>query len=128
MTSFLGRHGTRICTVWLGIGVSIALCGCVVGSKGMQMDSTSRMPWFNLELKERKKKADGPAFRSVGSDKGAKSRVDMLGLFGGKTGEKSSVETAIRLPQQSATALPATDQSLVLDSTARHEPAELDFR
>ena len=128
MTSLLGRHRTRVCTVWLGIGLSIALSGCVVGSKGMQIDSTSRMPWFNLELKERKKKAEGPAFRSVRSDKGAKSRVDMLGMFGGKSSSTATVETDKSLPTKSATALPTTDQSLVLDSTTSREPAVPDFR
>ena len=128
MTSLLVRHRTRVCTALLGIGMSIAMSGCVVGSKGMQMDSTSRMPWFNLELKERKKKSDGPAFRSVRSDNGAKSRVDMLGMFGGKSGQTATVETDKSLPTKSATALPTTDQSLVLDSTNNREPAVPDFR
>ena len=128
MTSLLGRHRTRVCTVWLGIGMSIAMSGCVVGNKGMQIDSTSRMPWFNLELKERKKKAEGPAFRSVRSDNGAKSRVDMLGIFGGNTGQTATVETDKSLPTKSATALPTTDQSLVLDATNSREPAPPDFR
>ncbi len=128
MASFSGRYWTQVCTVLLVMGMSIAMSGCVVGSKGMQMDSTSRMPWFNLELKERKKKADGPAFRSVRSDNGAKSRVDMLGMFGGKTGQTATVETDKSLPTKSATALPTTDQSLVLDSTNSREPAVPDFR
>ena len=128
MTSLLGRYRTRVCTAWLGIGMSIAQSGCVVGSKGMQIDSTSRMPWFNLELKERKKKAEGPAFRSVRSDKGAKSRVDMLGMVGGKSSQTATVETDKSLPAKSAIALPTTDQSLVLDSTTSREPAVPDFR
>jgi hypothetical protein len=128
MTPLFGRNWTCVCALCLGIGASIAMCGCVVGNKGVQMDSTSRMPWFNLELRERKKKSDGPAFRSVRSEKQSKSRIDMLNLFGGKKGESELVESTDNLPKKSAKALPTTDQSLVLDSSGRHEPEQPDFR
>ena len=128
MTSFSGRNWIRIRIVCIGIGASLTLCGCVVGNKGFQMDSISKMPWFNLEFRERKKPSDGPAFRSVRSDNGTRTRVDTLGLSGAKADPSASVETATTLPRKAATSLPTTDRSLALDSTASRESAELDFR
>lgn len=128
MTSLPGRRETRICILWLGIGAFTVIAGCAVGSKSMQIDSTSRMPWFGLELKERSKKSDGPAFRAVKSERDRQSRIDTLGLFGGKSGEVTTSEPSSKLPKKVATALPTTSQSLVLDATAKSEPAAVDFR
>lgn len=128
MTSLPGRRETRICILWLGIGTFTVIAGCAVGSKSMQIDSTSRMPWFGLELKERSKKSDGPAFRAVKSERDRQSRIDTLGLFGGKSGEVTTSETSPKVPKKVATALPTTNQSLVLDATAKSEPAAMDFR
>lgn len=118
MKSRFIRLVASLCLVWL----SVSICGCALGSKGVQMDSTSRMPFFNFELKERKKKSDGPDFRSVQLDKGSKSRIGTVGRNGGGV----AIETAT-LPRKSSLALPTTDQALSLDST-RDEPGELDFR
>lgn len=128
MTSLPGRRETRICILWLGIGVSTVLAGCAVGSKSMQIDSTSRMPWFGLELKERSKKSDGPAFRAVKSERDRQSRIDTLGLFGGKSGEITTGDIASNPPKKVATALPTTNQSVALDTPLKTDPAEVDFR
>lgn len=123
MTSLWGRHWMRICAASLGIGLTLNLTGCAVASKSMSIDSTSRMPWFGLELKERKKKTEGPLFPSVRLGKEKKSRLAAVGLSGGtSTGETEN------LPGKLSTSLPTTDRSLVLDSTASRDATELDFR
>jgi hypothetical protein len=113
----------RICAASLGIGLSLNLTGCAVGSKSMSIDSTSRMPWFGLELKGRKKKTEGPLFPSVRLGKENKSRLAVVGLPGGKStdgdeGPRGKVSTS----------LPTTDRSVVLDSTASRDVTDLDFR
>lgn len=128
MTSLPGRRETRICILWLGIGAVTAITGCAVSSKSMQIDSTSRMPWFGLELKERSKKSEGPAFRAVKSERDRQSRIDTLGLFGGKTGDVASSEIASNPPKKVATALPTTNLSLGLDTASKQEPGAVDFR
>ena len=118
MTSLINH---RWVTVGLGLGLSIAICGCAVGSKGASIDSSSKMPWFNLELKERKKKQDGPAFRSVNLDKKGKSRIEAVASFDGQAQESTSV------PRKASTALPlsepATPETKVADSSS-----DFDFR
>lgn len=128
MTSLPGRRETRICILWLGIGTFTVIAGCAVGSKSMQIDSTSRMPWFGLELKERSKKSEGPAFRAVKSERDRQSRIDTLGLFGGKSGEITTSDIASNPPKKVATALPTTNQSLVQDTPSKSESAAVDFR
>jgi len=39
--------------------------GCTVGGKSFAIDSNSRVPFFGLELKERKRKEGAPAYRSI---------------------------------------------------------------
>lgn len=127
MASFIGRRWMRIFGGSMAVYLSLAICGCAVGSKSMSLDSTSRMPWFGLELKERSKKSDGPQFRSVRSDGDAKSRFGVLGLFGGnKKAEPAKVEVA-GSPKKVSAALPRTDQGLVLDSTSKSGPVAVDF-
>ena len=109
---WLGRQGLRVCVIGLGLSV----CGCAVGGKSMSIDSTSRSPWFNLELKERKKRADGPAHRAIRFDKSSHLRLETAGVSGAFGSDA---------PRKSL-ALPA-DQSLAAD-TSRDEPVELDFR
>ena len=128
MTSLPGRRETRICILWLGIVTFKVIAGCAVGSKSMQIDSTSRMPWFGLELKERSKKSEGPAFRAVKSERDRQSRIDTLGLFGGKSGEITTSDIASNPPKKVATALPTTNQSLVQDTPSKSESAAVDFR
>jgi hypothetical protein len=51
------------------------LCGCTVGSKSFSMDSISRMPFFGLELKERKPKSSAPSYNSISQASGNVSRI-----------------------------------------------------
>lgn len=118
MTSLINH---RWVTVGLGLGLSIAICGCAVGSKGASIDSTSKMPWLNLELKERKKKQDGPAFRAVNLEKNGKSRIEAMSSSDGKAQDLTSA------PRKASTALPlsepATPETRVADSSG-----DFDFR
>jgi hypothetical protein len=50
--------------------------GCTVGAKSFSMDSTSRMPFFGLELKERKPKSTAPTFNSISRSNADVSRVE----------------------------------------------------
>jgi hypothetical protein len=53
------------------LAIAVQFSGCTVGAKSFSMDSVSRMPFFGLELWERKPKSSGPAFREIrrsGSD------------------------------------------------------------
>lgn len=113
----LGQLGTRIGIVYL----SLSICGCAVGGKGASIDSSSKMPWFNLELKERKKKSSDPPFRSVKFDKGNKSYIEAI------RGAESDAAELTSLPRKSSLSLPTTDQALTLDSTT-DDVVELDFR
>lgn len=45
--------------------IAVQFSGCTVGAKSFSMDSVSRMPFFGLELWERKPKSSGPAFREI---------------------------------------------------------------
>ncbi|MBS0206681.1 MAG: hypothetical protein JSS49_27710 [Planctomycetes bacterium] len=125
MAAFMGRRWMRICASSMAMYLSLAVCGCVVGSKSMSVDSISKMPWFGLELKERKRKSDGPQFRSVRSE--GESRSRFLGLFGGsQKADPARIEVAGH-PAKVSTALPRTDQDLVLDSTAKPGAVAVDF-
>lgn len=88
----------------------------------MSIDSTSKMPWFGLELKGRKPKSDGPEFRSVRADQGAKSRIDTLA----RSSKGGAIESA-GLTSRSSNALPLTERALLSDST-KMEVTEIDFR
>jgi hypothetical protein len=49
---------------WTSV-ITVLASGCTVGAKSFSMDSTSRMPFFGLELKERKPKSAVPSFNSI---------------------------------------------------------------
>lgn len=106
----------KIAVVCLGI-VICATPGCAVGSKSMSIDSTSKSPWFNLELKGRKRKSDGPDFRSVRNEHGEKPRIDTLGRKNGDGSDNA----------KSSTVLPLTDRNLISD-TWKKDSAEIDFQ
>ena len=119
MTSLLRRRWLTNC---LGLCISIAICGCAVGGKSMSIDSTSRMPWFGLELKERKRKTDGPAYRAVNLDKNSKSRVEAVGLDDVKTSDRDSV------PKKSNAALPLSDPNVAGETKVADSSTDFDFR
>ena len=87
----------------------------------MSIDSTSRMPWFGLELKGRKPKSDGPAYRAVNLDKSSKTRLEALGLNDAKS-------DAGNPPKKLATALPLTDLSLATETKVADNSSDFDFR
>lgn len=43
----------------------LTAAGCAVGGKSFAIDSNSRIPFFGLELKERKKKSGAPTYNSI---------------------------------------------------------------
>lgn len=85
----------------------------------MSIDSTSKSPWFNLELKGRKRKSDGPDFRSVRNEQGEKLRIDTLGRKKGDSLDSNISATT-------STELPLTDRNLVSDARKK-DAAEIDF-
>lgn len=115
------RNRSPFGALWLATAAAVAISGCAVAGKSMSIDSTSRMPWFGLELKGRKKKAEGPAFPSVRLDKHRKSRVDTAGRS-----MTESVGDLANLTENPSLALPTTERSL--DSSVADEPVALDFR
>jgi hypothetical protein len=44
---------------------TVAAAGCTVGGKSFQIDSNSRIPFFGLELRERKPKSIAPSYDSI---------------------------------------------------------------
>ena len=57
---------SRCLSYWCVLAVAVALqSGCAIGGKSFSMDSNSRIPFFGLELKERKPKSTAPVYRSI---------------------------------------------------------------
>ena len=119
MRSRVRQIRLEIAVVCLGI-VICATPGCAVGSKSMSIDSTSKSPWFNLELKGRKRKSDGPDFRSVRNEQGEKLQIDTLGRKKGDSNDSNISATTL------STELPLTDRNLVSDARKK-DAAEIDF-
>ena len=119
MTSLMRRRWVPLC---MGLCVSMLTGGCAVGGKSMSIDSTSKMPWFGLELKERKKKSDGPAYRAVNLDKSSKSRLEALGLSDSKADDSGSGS------KKTAAALPLSDPHLASETKVADSSTDFDFR
>jgi len=117
MKSQVRQIQLKIAVVCLGF-ITLAAPGCAIGSKSMSVDSTSKMPWFGLELKNRKPKSDGPSFRSVRNENGDKSRIDTLGRKSSDDNDSSA---------KSSMALPLTDRNLLSDKGKR-DKTEIDFQ
>ena len=66
------RSGSISCLSALGLMVS----GCAVGGKSFAIDSNSRVPFFGLELKERKPKSDLPTFNSISRSSNDLARLE----------------------------------------------------
>ncbi len=60
-----GVYGHSVYTVCLLSIFSGLLSGCTIGGKSFSIDSNSRVPFFGLELKERKPKSTAPSYRSI---------------------------------------------------------------
>ena len=57
--------------------VVISFSGCAIGGKSFSIDSNSRVPFFGLELKERKPKSTAPAYRSISWSGGGTPEVEV---------------------------------------------------
>lgn len=99
MSAVPGRSKISLCC--LGLCVCLVASGCAVAGKSMSIDSTSRMPWFGLELKERSRKSQGPSFRSIANDSESSVRIESLGL-------SKSPMTAVVRTEPEPRALPTT--------------------
>lgn len=58
----------------LAMGLILSFSGCAVGGKSFAIDSNSRVPFFGLELKERKAKDKAPSYRSISQSDRAKTQ------------------------------------------------------
>ena len=56
--------------------IVVILGGCTVGQKSFSMDSNSRVPFFGLELWERKPKNSSPTFNSISRTQSDRSHVE----------------------------------------------------
>ena len=54
--------------------------GCAIGGKSASIDSNSRVPFFGLELQERRRHEAAPNFRSIRLDQASDSRVEPIRL------------------------------------------------
>ncbi len=76
------RFAFLFCTT---LAIVLPLSGCTVGSKSFSMDSISRMPFFGLELKERKPKSSAPTYNSISQSAANGSRIEpALGIGSAK--------------------------------------------
>ena len=67
--------------------------GCAVGNKSFSMDSTSRMPFFGFELKERKAKNSNPSYNSISRSSEEESRVETMLQVGASKSKYSLKKT-----------------------------------
>ena len=58
-------YGHTVCVLCLMSIFSGILSGCTIGGKSFSIDSNSRVPFFGLELKERKPKSTAPSYQSI---------------------------------------------------------------
>ena len=84
------RSARSLPRVMLVVSV-MAIQGCTVGGRSFSIDSTSRVPFFGLELRGRKPKSDGPAFRSIRFERSLPFRVKPLGFSSGESRRGASV-------------------------------------
>ncbi|HEY0983585.1 hypothetical protein [Schlesneria sp.] len=52
-------------TACMMLALAVPVSGCTVGGKSFAIDSNSRVPFFGLELKERKRKDTAPSYKSI---------------------------------------------------------------
>ena len=114
--------------------ILLQLSGCAVGGKSFSIDSNSRVPFFGLELKERKSKGKAPAFDSISRTAANRSRIETISrpnVIAGQTisqhGERvlitshpSDETTAVR---NQVTTLAESDTNSVTPSSIKASPA-----
>ena len=62
MKAVYGQFVKTVCLMSIFTGI---LSGCTIGGKSFSIDSNSRVPFFGLELKERKPKSSVPSYQSI---------------------------------------------------------------
>jgi len=103
--------------------VSMTVMGCAVSGRSMQMDSTSKMPWFNLELRQAKPKSSEVPFREARSDR-KESRIEALGLSrSGSNDAKLAANQAV----PSKTSLPVNEPQHDVERVGNFEESTFDF-
>lgn len=124
------REGMLLLTVW---AIGVCCCGatgCTVGGRSVSIDSNSRIPFFGLELQERRRKSDGPPVHSIRSDQKTDVRIEPLGLKKAvgslaRLGEKWDRKPSLLVP----IAVPRTDANSNSVSAGEQQAAEqIDFR
>jgi len=126
MSSFLLRHWSRYLKVSLGVIVCAGLGGCAVSGRSAYIDSTSKMPFFNLELRGRKQQNSDPPFRSVRLDNRTGTQVEPLGLYSDKSASLPKI-VSLDAARSSRMSLPVSEQNLAVESDCESGPAKLDF-
>ena len=77
-----GHSVSMVCLVSIFSGI---LSGCTIGGKSFSIDSNSRVPFFGLELKERKPKSSAPSYQSISQTNRDASDVKIALQVGSKT-------------------------------------------
>lgn len=126
MKWFQVRRSALVLKPLLGLWICVGVGGCVVSGKSASLDSTSRMPWFNFELKGRPSKNTDPPFRSVRAESRDSRLAEPLGLFRSKSSQSAN-SGSNELTRPSRKDLPITDRNLVVESTGDPELSKLDF-
>ena len=96
----MAARGRFACFVCIVSAVTVEISGCAVSGKSLYIDSNSRVPFFGLELKERKSKTNGPSYNSISRSSADKSRVEAA--IGG--GSSTSVDLLKKGDKRLATA------------------------
>lgn len=76
---------TALTSVW-------PLSGCTVGGKSFSMDSNSRIPFFGLELRERKPKSSVPSYNSISRSAAIPLRIETAVGVGPSVGSPKAVD------------------------------------
>jgi hypothetical protein len=82
------------------------LSGCTIGGKSFSIDSNSRIPFFGLELKERKPKSIAPVYQSIARTNADTSEIKVALQIGHSTPGNALNKRAKRL---ASTSVPGID-------------------
>ena len=123
------REGMSLLTVWVDGLCCSGVIGCAVGGRSVSIDSNSRIPFFGLELQERKRKSDGPPVHSIRSDRKSDVRIEPLGLTKGigslaRLGEKWDRKPSPLAP----VSVPLTDANSPNLLAKEQAAVQIDFR
>ena len=114
-------RGRCACTASVIVMTVIHLSGCAVGSKSFSIDSNSRIPFFGLELKERKPKSSAPAYRSIGRSIDDGNVKILLQVLPGSTRMTGTTRTSMA---SGATSLPGIQTGTFKDQSTRTQLTE----